>query len=36
MRLFLSAVLAVTLLVVAVPARAHHSFNTIYDISRTV
>ena len=36
MRLFLSAALAVTLLVVAVPARAHHSFNTIYDISRTV
>lgn len=36
MRLFLSAVMAVTLVVLAVPARAHHSFNTIYDISRIV
>ena len=36
MRLFLSAALAATLVVLAVPAMAHHSFNTIYDISRTV
>ena len=36
MRLFLSAALAVTLMVLAVPVMAHHSFNTIYDISRTV
>jgi len=36
MKLFLSAVLASTLVALAVPALAHHSFNTIYDISRTV
>ena len=36
MRLFLSAALAVALAVLAVPVKAHHSFNTIYDISRTV
>ncbi len=36
MRLFLSTALAVTLMVLAVPVMAHHSFNTIYDISRTV
>ena len=36
MRIFPSAVLAVTLVVSAVPAVAHHSFNTFFDISRTV
>ncbi len=36
MKLRLLAILAVTCVVVAVPAMAHHSFNTIYDISRTV
>jgi len=29
-------VLAVACVAVAVPARAHHSFNTFYDMSRTV
>jgi hypothetical protein len=36
MKVILSAVLAVTLVVLAVPAMAHHSFNTFFDISRTV
>jgi len=36
MKLFLSAVLAVMLVVLAVPAMAHHSFNTFFDMSRTV
>jgi hypothetical protein len=36
MKLCLSAVLAVILVVVAVPAAAHHSFNTFFDMSRTV
>ena len=36
MKVFLSAVLAVTLVVLAVPAMAHHSFNTFFDMSRTV
>ena len=30
------SVLAVAYVAVAVPARAHHSFNTFYDMSRTV
>lgn len=30
------SVLAVACVAVAVPARAHHSFNTFYDMSRTV
>jgi hypothetical protein len=30
------SVLAVAFVAVAVPARAHHSFNTFYDMSRTV
>ena len=33
---FLSALSAVTLVVLAVPAMAHHSFNTFFDITRTV
>ncbi len=36
MRFCLSAVLAFALAGVAVPAVAHHSFNTFFDISRTV
>ena len=36
MKIFLSAVLAVTLVGLAVPAMAHHSFNTFFDMSRTV
>ena len=36
MKVFRSAVLAVTLVVLAVPAMAHHSFNTFFDMSRTV
>jgi hypothetical protein len=32
----LSAVLAVTSVVLAVPAIAHHSFNTFFDMSKTV
>ena len=36
MKLFLSAILAVVLVVLAVPAMAHHSFNTFFDMSRTV
>jgi hypothetical protein len=36
MRFRLSAVLAVTGIVLAVPAMAHHSFNTFFDMSRTV
>lgn len=35
MKLFLSTVLAVTCVVLAVPVAAHHSFNTFFDISRT-
>jgi hypothetical protein len=36
MKLRLSATFAVTLAVVAVPAAAHHSFNTFFDMSRTI
>ncbi len=36
MKLRLSAVLAVTCVVLAVPAMAHHSFNTFFDMSKTV
>ena len=36
MRLILSAVLAGTMAMGTVPALAHHSFNTFFDISRTV
>jgi len=36
MKFFLSAVFAVTLVGLAVPAMAHHSFNTFFDMSRTV
>ncbi len=36
MKLLLSSALVLTWVTLAVPARAHHSFNTIYDISRTV
>ncbi len=36
MKLRLSAVFAVTCVVLAVPAMAHHSFNTFFDVSRTV
>ena len=36
MKLCLSAVLALLLVVLAVPAKAHHSFNTFFDMSRTV
>lgn len=36
MKVRLSAVLAVTYVVVAVPAMAHHSFNTFFDVSKTV
>jgi hypothetical protein len=36
MKAMLSAVLAVALSAVTVPALAHHSFNTFFDISRTV
>lgn len=36
MKLYLSAILAVTSVVLAVPALAHHSFNTFYDMARTV
>jgi hypothetical protein len=37
MKLFLSAaVLAVACVILAVPAMAHHSFNTFFDMSRTV
>jgi hypothetical protein len=31
-----SAVLAVACMVLAVPAMAHHSFNTFFDMSRTI
>jgi hypothetical protein len=36
MKLCLSAVLAGACVVLAVPAGAHHSFNTYFDVSRTV
>lgn len=36
MKIYLSTVLAIGLVVLAVPARAHHSFNTFFDMSRTV
>jgi hypothetical protein len=36
MKLILSAVLAGTVAMVSAPAMAHHSFNTFFDISRTV
>ena len=36
MQFRLSAILAVTCVVVAVPAMAHHSFNTFFDMSRTL
>src|SRR5687768_2208192 len=36
MKLFLSGVLAVMLVALAVPTMAHHSFNTFFDMSRTV
>ena len=36
MKLLLSAVLAVMLVALAVPTMAHHSFNTFFDMSRTV
>lgn len=36
MKTGLSAVLTVVLVTLAVPARAHHSFNTFFDMSRTV
>lgn len=36
MKICVSAVLAVGFVVLAVPARAHHSFNTFFDMSRTV
>jgi hypothetical protein len=36
MKICLSAVLAVALTILAVPAGAHHSFNTFFDMSRTV
>ncbi|MBI2186701.1 MAG: hypothetical protein HYU37_06190 [Acidobacteria bacterium] len=36
MKRCLSAALAVTFVVLVVPAGAHHSFNTFYDMSRTL
>ena len=36
MKSCVSAVLALVLVVLAVPAKAHHSFNTFFDMSRTV
>ena len=36
MTLRLSAISAVACVVLAVPATAHHSFNTFYDMSRTI
>jgi hypothetical protein len=36
MKLILSAALAVILLMLTIPAQAHHSFNTFFDLSRTV
>ena len=36
MKRFLSAAFSVALLAAAAPALAHHSFNTFFDISRTV
>lgn len=36
MKTCVSAVLAVGFVVLAVPARAHHSFNTFFDMTRTV
>ena len=36
MKLRLSAILAVICVVLAVPAIAHHSFNTFFDMSKTV
>ncbi len=36
MKLRLSAVFAVACIVVAAPAMAHHSFNTFFDMSKTV
>ena len=36
MKLCLSALSAVAWVVLAVPAMAHHSFNTFFDMSRTV
>ena len=36
MRFCCSAVLAVACMVLAVPAVAHHSFNTFFDMSRTI
>ena len=36
MKLRLSAALAVACIVVSVPAVAHHSFNTFFDMSRTL
>ena len=36
MKFCCSAVLAVACMVVAVPAVAHHSFNTFFDMSRTI
>ena len=36
MKSCLSAVLALVLVVLAVPVNAHHSFNTFFDMSRTV
>lgn len=36
MKLYFSAVLAAASVVLAVPTAAHHSFNTFYDMSRTV
>ena len=36
MRLFVSVILAVTLLTLGVPAQAHHSFNTFWDMGKTL
>lgn len=36
MKFHFSAVLAVTCVVLAVPVMAHHSFNTFFDMSKTV